>query len=311
MTMRNSEFLKLRDLDFNLLKTLAILLDQKHVSKSAGILCLSQSAVSKQLNKLRRMFDDPLMVRVGNQQILTPKASRIQPQVNFLCEQIRDLILPEKLNLEEIVMNVSIICSDYAGPQWMNTLIQEVNREAPNVTICCKTWSDDNVSKLISGDINIALGPLSSLNNLCENEIIGQLTTSMIASENHPIFNNPQEDVYLALHRYPLLRIRGNDDYKEVYSKFVPNNQVLIDEISLWLALESLKTTDAIMMGPSMFIDTLAKDNQFKALPLDKIPLVPIAVSWTSGLMNDTFYRWFIDKVLNIGRRYTSEVLST
>ena len=60
ITMRNSEFSKIRALDLNLLKTLLVLLDQKHISKSSELLFITQPAVSKQLSKLREMFDDPL-----------------------------------------------------------------------------------------------------------------------------------------------------------------------------------------------------------------------------------------------------------
>ena len=107
--MRNSDIAKLRELDFNLLKTLSVLLEHKHVSKSAELLFLSQPAVSKQLTRLRSMFNDPLLVRSGNNQLLTPKAERIKPQVESLCEQVKHLVIPDELDLKEVDATVSII----------------------------------------------------------------------------------------------------------------------------------------------------------------------------------------------------------
>ncbi|MDK9759571.1 LysR family transcriptional regulator, partial [Vibrio sp. D173a] len=104
--MRNSDIAKLRGLDFNLLKTLSVLLEHKHVSKSADLLFLSQPAVSKQLTRLRTMFNDPLLVRSGNNQLLTPKAERIKPQVEALCEQVKQLVVPDELNLKEVDASV-------------------------------------------------------------------------------------------------------------------------------------------------------------------------------------------------------------
>lgn len=49
--------------DYNLLNTLEVLLEEQSVTSAASRLHLSQSAVSKQLAKLREVFDDPLFER--------------------------------------------------------------------------------------------------------------------------------------------------------------------------------------------------------------------------------------------------------
>lgn len=51
-----------KKLDLNLLVTLEALLTELNVTKAAARLHLSQPAVSAQLNRLRTLFDDPLLV---------------------------------------------------------------------------------------------------------------------------------------------------------------------------------------------------------------------------------------------------------
>lgn len=58
-------FEKLAKIDLNLLLTLHLLLEEKSVTRAAQRLCLSQSAVSKNLAKLREQFNDPLFSRTS------------------------------------------------------------------------------------------------------------------------------------------------------------------------------------------------------------------------------------------------------
>jgi len=57
----------LRSRDLNQLKVLLALLTMRSVTKAAQELDVSQLAVSKTLDRLRRELGDPLLVREGNQ----------------------------------------------------------------------------------------------------------------------------------------------------------------------------------------------------------------------------------------------------
>jgi DNA-binding transcriptional LysR family regulator len=69
-------------LDFNLLVPLQALLECRHVTRAAERIHLSQSAMSATLGRLRRHFDDELLVRGGSTYTLTPLARRLLPLVN-------------------------------------------------------------------------------------------------------------------------------------------------------------------------------------------------------------------------------------
>ncbi|MCZ7080154.1 LysR family transcriptional regulator, partial [Salmonella enterica] len=61
-------------MDLNLLVTFEALLAEQNVTKAAARLNLSQPAVSAQLNRLREMFDDPLLVPARRGMTPTAKA---------------------------------------------------------------------------------------------------------------------------------------------------------------------------------------------------------------------------------------------
>ncbi|HUM12950.1 MAG TPA: LysR family transcriptional regulator, partial [Myxococcaceae bacterium] len=51
--------------DLNLLRVLDVLLEEENVTRAAGRLRLTQSAVSRSLARLRRLFGDDLLLRTG------------------------------------------------------------------------------------------------------------------------------------------------------------------------------------------------------------------------------------------------------
>ena len=71
----------LHNLDLNLLRALHALLEEGNVTRAAARLALLQPAVSGMLARLRRVFDDPLLVRSGQGLVLTPRAAALPPAV--------------------------------------------------------------------------------------------------------------------------------------------------------------------------------------------------------------------------------------
>ena len=69
-----------RRMDLNLIVPLNALLEQRHVTRAAESVGIGQSAMSAALGLLRRLFDDPLLVRSGRVHELTPMGqSLIEP----------------------------------------------------------------------------------------------------------------------------------------------------------------------------------------------------------------------------------------
>lgn len=86
---------KLSRLDLNLLVCLQVLIEELSVTRTAQRLCLSQSAVSKSLAKLREQFNDPLFTRSAHGLRPTPKAVFLKPRLETLINQLDVLTQPE------------------------------------------------------------------------------------------------------------------------------------------------------------------------------------------------------------------------
>ena len=66
--------MRFNKLDLNLLVALDHLLNLRNVSEAAARMNMTQSAMSNALLRLREYFDDNLLVKIGRQMELTPRA---------------------------------------------------------------------------------------------------------------------------------------------------------------------------------------------------------------------------------------------
>jgi len=78
----------LNNINLNLLRSLHVLLEECHVSRSAARLHITQSAVSRQLAQLRDLCGDPLLIRQGNQMIPTPRAIALKSKLDALLADV-------------------------------------------------------------------------------------------------------------------------------------------------------------------------------------------------------------------------------
>ena len=78
-------------LDGNTLTTFLTILEEMSVSRAADRLGVSQSAVSHTLEKLRRIFGDPLFIRAGRGIEATARAFELQASVESVLDDLKSL----------------------------------------------------------------------------------------------------------------------------------------------------------------------------------------------------------------------------
>jgi LysR family nod box-dependent transcriptional activator len=85
--------MRFNKLDLNLLVALDAMFTLRSVSRAAEQLHMSQSALSSSLARLRDYFDDELLVQVGRQMELTPRAEALQEAVRDVLVRVNTTII--------------------------------------------------------------------------------------------------------------------------------------------------------------------------------------------------------------------------
>lgn len=107
--------MRFHKLDLNLLVALDALLTERSITRAAERMHLSQSAMSNALNRLREYFKDELLVQVGRQMELTPRADAMQDAVRDVLVRIDTSITTQpKFDCTTSVREFTLVISDYS-----------------------------------------------------------------------------------------------------------------------------------------------------------------------------------------------------
>ena len=120
--------------DYNLLKPLRVLLEERSITRAALRLQVSQPTMSTMLARLRTHYQDPLLIRRGNTHVLSPLGERLLdalPQVIAEAEQVFQL--QSRFDPVTSTRSFSIAGVDYAIARVAPALTRIAERDAPNV----------------------------------------------------------------------------------------------------------------------------------------------------------------------------------
>lgn len=120
--------------DYNLLKPLRALLEERSITKAAQRLHVSQPTMSTMLSRLRSHYQDPLLIRRGSGHVLSALAERLLDVLpNAITEAEHVFRLQSRFDPVTSTRTFTIAGVDYAVSRVAPALMRAAQREAPNV----------------------------------------------------------------------------------------------------------------------------------------------------------------------------------
>lgn len=158
--MDAGRWMNLRNVDLNLLVILDVLLSERNVSRAGERIGLSQSAMSAALARLRDVFHDPILVRVGRELALTRNAEAlIEPLRETLARVEQTLLQNREFDPLTDARSFSIAASDYAVLVLLAPFVRVLSVEAPNVTVHLLPRSRDAGRMLHTDQADLVIEP--------------------------------------------------------------------------------------------------------------------------------------------------------
>jgi DNA-binding transcriptional LysR family regulator len=182
--------MNLQDLDLNLLRTLDVLIEERQVSRTAQRLGVSQPAISQALGRLRRHFGDPLLVRQGQEMVLTPRAEELAGPLRRTLDEIRQLTGPARFDPAHAKGRLRIACTDYALAIVMPHVLNGLARHAPGLSIAYSHISGEMFEQLESGFLDLCLSGQASYREL-QLEVLFQERFVLAVRADHPLLDRP------------------------------------------------------------------------------------------------------------------------
>jgi len=127
---------QLRGVDANLLLALHALIEERNLTHAGERMTMSQPAMSGALTRLRKQFDDELLVRAGRGFELTPLAEELRPVVAEAVEAAEALLGNQRdFDAATSTKRFTVSMSEYAMTVLSEPLTRVFAEQAPGCTL--------------------------------------------------------------------------------------------------------------------------------------------------------------------------------
>ncbi|CAH7017626.1 LysR family transcriptional regulator [Vibrio chagasii] len=157
-----------KGIDLNLLIALQALYKTNSVSKAAERCYVSQSAMSHSLQRLRKLFDDPLFERVGSKMEATDRAIELSSTVDALLNTIQsEVLLSKSFDATTYQGSWKIGLTDYAEQMFAPVLFDLIKQSSPDSQIALFNVNRANYQRVFEDSkLDMAIGSFGEVSKL-------------------------------------------------------------------------------------------------------------------------------------------------
>jgi DNA-binding transcriptional LysR family regulator len=300
MTLR-----ELAKVDLNLLISLHVLLEERHVSKAAERLYITQPAMSKTLSRLRTLFNDDLFTRSSGGMQPTPRALALSTELEQILGSIGNLLAPATFDPALFRGEITLALSEYIGVVLLPRLVQRVNAQAPLLHLRAITRVENQLEELASGNLDFAIHIRKQRYDASFRVVdLGGAAPVILVGSGHPLCAMPV--TLEALGRYPMIRLYVSDLEQMDMSGGAEALLPVLDrtmgtlEIShLLTALETLRCTSFFMPAPAYILQNSNATHGITALPAPVESQQPINYSLVAHRRTErsAVHRWLWQEI--------------
>ena len=299
--------MNLKHIDLNLLVYFDTLLRKQNVTRAAEELGISQPAMSNGLQRLRKLFNDPLLVRTSKGMSPTERAERLRPLVRQIVTSVEKAVESE----EEFdparasrVFRVSV--SDYTESTLVPMLLRHMRSRAPNVTLDFLTPSDVTFEDLEQGKVDMVINRFDDLPESLHQRTVWRDGFSCLPSRYKPIrYEFTLENYLSASHIWvsktgmgvgvgvepeAVQQLGWVDD---ALSRLGRKRRIRVFTRHYQAAMKLAELRDLVVTLPSRAA-RLARDNPEVVMldPPFEIPEMELKMAWSPLLHHNPAHRW-------------------
>lgn len=290
-------------LDLNLLVALDALLAERSVSLAAERICLSQSATSSALGRLRDYFGDDLLVVKGRQMVLTSRAESLVEPVRAVLEQIRTTIsVTPPFDPATSDRTIRVMASDYVTDVSLAATLNELQSEAPNMRFHIVPMSEQLLESLERGFVDIIITIDYAISTDHPRQILFEDDYVVVGWQGNPAMQRPMtRELYFELGhisaRFGRAQLFAFEDWFVRRQKQARRVEVIAP---------SFLTLPSLIIGSNriatMHRKLATRQAEYLPLVLREVPMdiPPIreAAQWHISNNNDPAIRWFVERLV-------------
>jgi len=292
-------------LDLNLLVVLEALLNERHVTRAALRVGLSQSATSHALGRLRELYKDPLLVRSGKSMVLTPTAAALLPGVSRGLSELRATLSHEPVFAPRTTRRAfALALVDYGQLLILPRLLAHLQREAPLVDLSINgdiRWVD----LLEAGTTDLAIYVAGKPTNVLLTRPLFSDGFVCMVRRGHPLARS-REPLTLAKYlaqQHVVVAPSGSPGsvVDDELARRGKSRRVALRVPNFLVAPAVVAESDFMSTLPERLARQLAKSYPVRLLAAPvPLPRFTNSLAWHARLDHDPAHRWLRDTVIEL-----------
>lgn len=263
-------------INLNLLRSLKVLLEERHVSHAAQRLHLTQSAMSRHLSQLRDAFADPLLVRDGNALIATPKALQLQQKLAPWFAELDGIMSDDHFDPQDWREEFVFASSDYVAQYLLPDITQELMQKAPRLTLNYRLWQPELIHHLHDAGIHLASSMSLEAPQGVSAQLIGEDHSVCLMGAQHPLASGESPSLSELL-EYSYIKIVGGGDKDGWFDTHLAaqsqTRRIALNVPFFFAAVPALHKNELLLITPEHIARQLSEHYPltYRALPVEPI----------------------------------------
>ncbi|WP_422749782.1 LysR family transcriptional regulator [Mycobacterium sp. WMMD1722] len=289
--------------DANLAVALDALLAENSVTRAAERLHTSPAAMSRTLARLRRILQDPLLVRAGQAMVPTPRAQALRDEAATVVRSLQALLSPGTgVDLLGLSRNFTLQTADLVGAALASRLLDRAQQEAPGITFRLRAEELEAGPALRDGRVDLEVGSIDHVDPETHVEELVQLRMMAAVRPDHPLTDAPLTPTRLAAAQHVAVSRRGrfSGPLDAALAEHNLTRRVTVVLPSHLSAMTLAARSDVVCLVPAavpgadpspLTADATALGLRLLDIPLD-LPPVVIGMAWHPRHTADGAHRW-------------------
>ncbi len=286
--------MNIRSLDLNLLVALKALLEEKHVTRAAMRVGMSQPAMSHALARLRDILKDPLLVKGVSGFGLSARANDLyQPLLNIFSE-INHIITPPSSHPANMQGEIVIATRDNEMVSILPQVINCISKDAPGLTLRVIPLVGDDLSPLEQNKVDfIITGTDSKSATLCRSTLYKEDFVCLLSAKNSNIKNFTLEKFIQMKHCLVNITGFGPGRVDTLLAEKGLKRNVTVMVPHFLAASYIVASTDLVLTLPRKIGLLLSQEKKITLLePPIKMPSFAIYLYWHIRNQNNPTHKW-------------------
>ncbi|WP_405774354.1 LysR family transcriptional regulator [Streptomyces sp. NBC_00859] len=197
-------------IDANLAVALNALLAEQSVTRAAARLHTSPAAMSRTLARLRRVLQDPLLVRAGQTMVPTPRAEALRDEAAAVVRGLGALLTPGAgVDPAALRSTFTLQAADLIGAALAPGLLRLAREEAPGVSLRFLAEEWEGGPALRDGRVDLEIGSIDHVDPETQVEKLATVRMAAAVRPEHPLVDGVLTPARLAAAEHVVVSRRG------------------------------------------------------------------------------------------------------